>query len=716
MPDSTISNIPDQQISDPNLVSQSTAQQFQQAASQATPAVQGSAPQAQGTPQAGATQAPQGQPQPQPNQAQPGQGQANQPNQPNQQGQPPQKQSAFNKVLEMATGGPIKFQRRDKDENGNYTGGTTNVVQHQSSKVLAATILAHAVQGFLAGTGAQNYQEAAQAGAKVGQQQAQQQAQRGPQAQQRDDQALANQINITDHNLKTHALMLDLAKQQSSQMQSTVDDASPILNSLELAQKDSKDPLILKAGLSEADLEKLLSDGTAHVTRQNAIPDGVTDVYDASGKQVMNPDGTPKKTYTFTVYNPSAMVTLTDELRKTNPELATAAPGQAMPVKVLAGLWLKRGQNAAAQGYVDDFQKRMDALTGKTSTPVDFNAGVKANPVLAGVKPILGRYAGMDPDQALDQMRKDKVDPNIVGAFQKFMNISDTDLSNAREASKKKADIANDPDKQPAPLAQVASFPADVQKNYPGLTPGQVDSLQKQLGPAPTQADYQKALDRAEKYDAANTARNLAREKQDQKESGATDDVLTTPDALGFAPNVPGGLKEYNSRQKTFKKNADDLQKTEGTYQQFNSILDDVKAGKDLTGAQSVVALFNAIGISATPLAGKGFRINNNTIQEHAEARGLGQSLYQKLLGLKDGDVITPQQIKDYANIATQARQDQYINLVNQVHNQGLNANFVLPTGNGQKIDPSTAKIFLQLTGGNMEKARKAAQAKGWGL
>jgi hypothetical protein len=204
--------------------------------------------------------------------------------------------------------------------------------------------------------------------------------------------------------------------------------------------------------------------------------------------------------------------------------------------------------------------------------------------------------------------------------------------------------------------------------------------------------------------------------------------IWSRPDVTGFVPDSSQfGLTqkekqtEYNRRQDSYKKNSDELSKTEGTINQFQSILDDINAGKDITGAQSVVGLFNAIGISATPLKGAGFRINSNTITEHAEARGLGESLYQKLLSLKNGDVITPQQLKDYASIASQAREDQYVNLTNQVHNAGLNADFVLPNGNGRQIDPSTARIFLRLTGadnqgrgGDPGRARAAAKAKGW--
>jgi hypothetical protein len=153
----------------------------------------------------------------------------------------------------------------------------------------------------------------------------------------------------------------------------------------------------------------------------------------------------------------------------------------------------------------------------------------------------------------------------------------------------------------------------------------------------------------------------------------------------------------------------------EGTYNQFNDILKDVNSGKDLTGAQSVVALFNAIGISAEPLAGKGFRITGQTIEEHRDALSMPDNLVKKAEAtFKNGEVVTPQQIRDYANIALQTRQNKYVGLANQAHNSGVSADSVLPTGNGEKIDPATVGIFLKLAGGNKDKARAAATAKGW--
>lgn len=191
-------------------------------------------------------------------------------------------------------------------------------------------------------------------------------------------------------------------------------------------------------------------------------------------------------------------------------------------------------------------------------------------------------------------------------------------------------------------------------------------------------------------------------------------------DILGGTYTPPaGGFKEANKRIDSFKKDADELAKTEGTFGMFNQVLGDINAGKDMTGAQSVVALFNAIGLSATPLKGMGMRINSNTVAEHVGARGLGQSLYQRFLGLKNGDIITPQQVKDYATIAMQARHDAYVNKINEARGQGIDPAFLLPRGNGRKVDTNTAQIFYDTAAGNnpQEKAanaKKAAAAVGW--
>src|SRR5215472_2797476 len=188
--------------------------------------------------------------------------------------------------------------------------------------------------------------------------------------------------------------------------------------------------------------------------------------------------------------------------------------------------------------------------------------------------------------------------------------------------------------------------------------------------------------------ETAKAAEELSQLKRQAASIGA-------PDPTGFSSSLP--VAEYNKRYDAFAKSKgfQQLQTLQGSYSQFQSVLSDLDANKPMTGAASVVALFNAIGISAEPLAGKGFRINSSTIQEHVGARGLDQAAYQKLLSLKNGDIITPQQVKDYASIAADVYKNAYVQTANEAHRQGLPADF-LPQGGGVKLDSTTAEIFAR--------------------
>jgi hypothetical protein len=240
-----------------------------------------------------------------------------------------------------------------------------------------------------------------------------------------------------------------------------------------------------------------------------------------------------------------------------------------------------------------------------------------------------------------------------------------------------------------------------TQKNEQAKKQGEIAA---QLSPEGTQLDARNQANAITKQDNAAGNKNATQ-------------VASSPmkDSLGVTITPPaGGQKEILKRQDSFKKDADNLAKTEGTFNQFQSVLNDVNSGKDLTGAQSVVALFNAIGISAEPLQGKGFRINSNTVEEHANAIGLPEQATRKFEGLKNGEVITPQQVRDYATIAMQSRHDAYVNKINEARNAGLDPSFLLPRGNGRAIDPNTVSIFLDAANGNKQSARSAAQNSGW--
>src|SRR5579885_1313352 len=242
------------------------------------------------------------------------------------------------------------------------------------------------------------------------------------------------------------------------------------------------------------------------------------------------------------------------------------------------------------------------------------------------------------------------------------------------------------------------------------------------------------AIAKGAQQDLANKQGQILKQAQLQHEQAGTEKdiaeanlaraqtINSAPqnDILGgtFTP-PPGGMKETNKIRDSFKKDADNLAKTEGTFNQFQDVLNDINSGKPLTGAQSVVTLFNAIGLSAEPLQGKGFRINHNTVEEHANSIGLDQKAVRAFEGLKTGEVITPQQVRDYAQIAMRSRRDAYVNKINEARAQGIDPSFLLPHGNGRPIDTNTAQIFYDTAGGNtpQEKAAnalKAARQLGW--
>jgi hypothetical protein len=228
-----------------------------------------------------------------------------------------------------------------------------------------------------------------------------------------------------------------------------------------------------------------------------------------------------------------------------------------------------------------------------------------------------------------------------------------------------------------------------------------------------------KNLADANKKDTSGEVTPLEKFKQDREDQRARIKKASDQKA-GQNTDVFGNVstlaeKEFNKRYDSFNhsKQYQTLSVLQGSYDQFQQAVKDIDSGKPLSGAQSVVQLFNAIGISATPLAGKGFRINENTVKEHFEARGLDQSALQKLEKLETGAVITEKQLKDYAGIAAQVYKNSFINAAKEQKRQ-LGYIDVLPLGNNEPVDAMTASLYLQTAGGDRAKAESALKKSGW--
>jgi len=173
-------------------------------------------------------------------------------------------------------------------------------------------------------------------------------------------------------------------------------------------------------------------------------------------------------------------------------------------------------------------------------------------------------------------------------------------------------------------------------------------------------------------------------------------------------------MKEFKKRADTFSKEyVQPLNVLKKTSMEF----DRIDKNPNQTGAEKVTALLNAVGISGDPLKGKGFRISNDVIREHAHSRNIWESGVQKLNTIfGSGGPITSQQISDYRNVAEGVVHDAYVSASQEAQRQGLSGTDFLPKPSraGQVVDKLTAKIYLDAAGGNIQKAQAAIDKAGY--
>ena len=411
------------------------------------------------------------------------------------------------------------------DANGNV------IMAPASKKALGASILAGALSAMVAGYAAptsrtetgggrsvQDFGPSAAAGAAASQKFTQAGSQETAQA--KVDATQARQYTTTDHNLKMHAAMLGNLKLQGDVMNEGVSQDAPLIDAMKLNPTVTDDKgnvisAIKGEHVSETALQKMMGDGSAHVTRDSVLRDGVSNVYDENGKQVMNSDGTPRQEYTYTVYDHNAQVALTDDLKKNNPALQYVAQGTSVPMAVLGKYNLERTQTANAQGFVNQWAQQVAEHNGDDKAkPVDIKAAIAKDPYLRKLIPQLGRYAGMEPDQAMAQMDKDGVDPTLIGKFGQLfggvdrnawaLDRADQVLAQKSEAAEKKAreladekrltpegqqdlehkKLENDALRQAAAMVTASQQGIQVPKNFvpnPNAVTMESDALSKEL-------------------------------------------------------------------------------------------------------------------------------------------------------------------------------------------------------------------------------------------
>lgn len=231
-------------------------------------------------------------------------------------------------------------------------------------------------------------------------------------------------------------------------------------------------------------------------------------------------------------------------------------------------------------------------------------------------------------------------------------------------------------------------------------------------------------------FDQAKVEHERAGTEHEKAETAKTDEELKQlrewdtgggerKDSFGNPVGAPGmDKKEYVKRVDTYNKDySKDLNQLDQARTQLADIIHNAETTGKLPGADAVVGIFDAIGISSAPLKGRGFRINSQIVGEHVEGtrnawQGLGLKL-SRLTPEGTGQIVSLQQLKDYERIMDAARHDAYIGAGNDAVNRGIGIQSV-PRGNGAVIDENTMDIFLTMAKGNPQLASQIAKQYGW--
>ena len=231
--------------------------------------------------------------------------------------------------------------------------------------------------------------------------------------------------------------------------------------------------------------------------------------------------------------------------------------------------------------------------------------------------------------------------------------------------------------------------------------------------------EHERAGTQSELASAGHQRAETAKTIEETKQLKEWDIGGEKKDAFGNPVGAPGmDKKEYVKRVDTYNKDySKDLNQLDAARSQLTDIIKNAEATGKLPGADAVVGIFDAIGLSSAPLKGRGFRINNQVVGEHVEGtRNAWQGAALKLSRLTPegtGQIVSLQQLKDYQRIMDQARHDAYVGAGNDAVNRGIGIQNA-PRGNGNAIDANTMDIFLTMAHGDPKVASSIAKQYGW--
>ena len=392
------------------------------------------------------------------------------------------------------------------------SGVTTPVTTQPSRTTLARTILAGTITGLFASgdardaTGRPSMAAGAQKGFQAGSNLI---ANRDSAAQKVSDADSANKQLSFSNNVTAVKNMMASTMANHEALAKTISGNVQYIESSVRPYETSRNPNDPSAIVAEnQDLQHTQDMLKGHLGEFQALPTGTV--------SILNPQtGRSEDHPTYTILRSNVQVPLSEETAKifalSNPSYQDAfeKTGGHVNVSIAQAVSARHDQQTIhlTQGVLDKLHAEFPG-----SNQVDLMAMIgQDRNLLRTLDPVRDQMGtGKALYTQLDALR---TAPNAIKILDK-MGVTQDQVDkyinqhvDERTAQEKLAAAGDDPKKNPADPAQVTSFRTDVKKNFPGLNPGQVDNLAKQLGSHPTQQTFKDVQATAEKYDAANTSR-----------------------------------------------------------------------------------------------------------------------------------------------------------------------------------------------------------------
>ena len=412
-------------------------------------------------------------------------------------------------------------------------------MQPLTKRGLGATIIASALAGMISGMAAPSkfnevapgrFQQDFSGSIAAGGAAAQKFTQAGNQA---EAQGQANDAKLrayatVDHNLKFHTMSIANDKADRENQQDVVSTWDSTRDAMDAEAKDGKVQdsagndldLYSYKDISGVKAMELVNNHNLNVTRDQLIPTQVVDVPNANG------GGTHAETL-FSVYNPAAMVAMSDGLRKDNPRLKDVTNGTPINVRVLAQSALNRSNLVLATAGVDNWTSSYNKSNPKAQITDGFSlkSAIAANPIINKLLPAMTKYHKDEPDQFFTDLQKDTSfakDATIQAASAKLqdaMGITPDGLAKMgadRDAAKKAAETAvkpintigeareatTNPDSSPAAMARKKQGQAFIDS-------AQADEVATEL--RKTNASVAATIDKEQRHTDAQLSKDTAK-------------------------------------------------------------------------------------------------------------------------------------------------------------------------------------------------------------